>query len=280
MRTVNITSLPVILFAHKFKAEEYHGSMNKHHNAKIEVAIVTEGELNVKYNGKWYSLKRGDVLCNLFDSPLEVHSSAPHSHHTVCFGVDFEPTDDKKNNATALSFVTRPPENSTTFLHLIDEIIKSHTTNSENHLKHAGLFLQLLGELDNASRQAENNCSPYEFHYVKRAKKYIYEHLSEQIQQKDIATHLGISPEYLCTVFKKVEGVSIIHFINEFKLMHIKSMMETMNISLNQAAAQYGFSDPNYVSKLYKKYYNEPITRSVKLSIESNRATIYEPPRE
>ena len=29
-------------------------------------------------------------------------------------------------------------------------------------------------------------------------------------------------------------------------------------------APQYGFTDPNYVSKLYKKYYNETITQNAK----------------
>ncbi len=279
MRNIKITSLPVILFAHKFKAEEYHGNIDKFRPAKIEITVVTDGELTVMQNGESTTLTRGDVICNLFEDTLYVNASKPHSHHTVCFGVDFEWTAPDKKHALALSFVSRPPENSNVLLHLIDEIIKSHTTNADNQMKLSGLFLQLLGELDNLCRQSENVCSPYELHYVKRAKKYIYEHLSEPIQQKNIATHLGISPEYLCAVFKKAEGVSIIRFINEFKLMHIKSMMETLGIPLNQAAAQYGFSDPNYVSKLYKKYYNEPITRSVKLSIESNEATIYEPPR-
>ena len=40
--------------------------------------------------------------------------------------------------------------------------------------------------------------------------------------------------------------------------------MQTKHIPLNRAAAQYGFSDPNYVSKLYKKYYNESITQAAK----------------
>ena len=46
----------------------------------------------------------------------------------------------------------------------------------------------------------------------------------------------------------------------ELKLENVRNLMETRNIPLWQAAAQYGFSDPNYVSKLYKKYYNDNIT--------------------
>ena len=164
MRSIRITSLPVILFAHKFKAEEYHGAIKKHINSKIEITVVTEGTLAIEQNGENHVLERGDVICNLFESKLTVDAKDPHSHHTVCFGVDFELTDINEKNALVLPLVTHPAQSSTLLLHLIDEIIKSHTTNSENHMKHSGLFLQLLGELDNINRQSENNYSPYEFH--------------------------------------------------------------------------------------------------------------------
>ncbi len=40
--------------------------------------------------------------------------------------------------------------------------------------------------------------------------------------------------------------------------------METRGLTLAKASAMYGFSDPNYVSKLYKKYFNTTITRKMK----------------
>ena len=55
-------------------------------------------------------------------------------------------------------------------------------------------------------------------------------------------------------------------FINEIKLTHVRSLMENDRLTLSQAAAQYGFSDPNYVSKLYRRYFNETITEAVKIS--------------
>lgn len=100
--------------------------------------------------------------------------------------------------------------------------------------------------------------------YIKRAKRYIYDHITEPIVQKDVALMLGITPEYLCTIFKKSEGRSLIRFINEAKLSLIRNMMENEQTTLAKAATQYGFTDPNYVSRLYKKYYNETITQNAK----------------
>jgi AraC-like DNA-binding protein len=53
-------------------------------------------------------------------------------------------------------------------------------------------------------------------------------------------------------------------FINETKLARIRLMMESKGISLHQAALQYGFADPNYVSRLYKKYYGRALTEEIK----------------
>jgi len=138
------------------------------------------------------------------------------------------------------------------------------SSNPENTLKLSGLFIQLIGEVEQAVRVSHIKASPGEIRYVDRAKKYIYEHISEPIAQNDIATFLDITPEYLCSIFKKCEGRSVIRFINETKLTRIKMLMENNQLSLRQASAQYGFSDPNYVSKLYKKYYNETITQAAK----------------
>ena len=85
-------------------------------------------------------------------------------------------------------------------------------------------------------------------------------HLKEPILQKEVAAHLLITPEYLCNIFKKATGESLIKFINSVKLTKIRALILHENLKLNQAAILYGYSDPNYVSKLYKKYYGHNIT--------------------
>ena len=56
----------------------------------------------------------------------------------------------------------------------------------------------------------------------------------------------------------------MVNFINKIKLEKIRELMEKQNLKLYQAAELLGFSDPNYVSNLYKKYYHINITDSFK----------------
>ena len=255
MSYFELKSFPTFAFAHKFSAEQYHG----HHDAgtnRIEISAITEGELSIDYDGKIFHLKEGDVLCNFFRKSSEIHAPHYHSHHTACFWVDF-----KESNKNLLPLIVK--DERSVCRHLIDEIIKTNLITPENVLKLSGLFFQLLGELDNMAEDKKAFTSG-EYHYIKKTKKYIYEHISDPISQKEIAKFLGITPEYLCALFKKNEGRTVIRFINEIKLAHVRTMLINTNVTLAQAALQYGFSDPNYVSKLYKKYYNETITHAAK----------------
>ena len=80
------------------------------------------------------------------------------------------------------------------------------------------------------------------------------------ITQKSVAQYLSITPEYLCSVFKKVEGISFQKYVNYEKLEAIKNLIEKEQAHLYEAATLFGYSDPNYVSRLFKKYYGYNIT--------------------
>ncbi len=258
MTDISMGALPRFIFAHKFSTNNYHTAFPLTFN-RIEISIITEGKLSVTCNGEKKIAQKGDIIFRYRSAPT-VDSDEFHSHHTVCFSVDI----DAEVTPFDIPVVIHSPANSLTCLHLIDRIIQVSILDPENGLTLSGLFLQLLGELDSICRSSRIQSAPGEYRYAERAKKYIYDHISDPILQNDIASFLGITPEYLCYVFKKCEGCSVIRFVNKIKLTRVRMLMENNQLSLSRASAEYGFSDPNYVSKLYKKYYNETITQAIK----------------
>ena len=52
----------------------------------------------------------------------------------------------------------------------------------------------------------------------------------------------------------------MMQYINRLKLENIKVLMEHTHLHLYEAAALYGYSDPNYVSRLYKRLFGHNIT--------------------
>lgn len=254
-----LRSLPEIRFAHRFCDACYHGHIPRREH-RIEISVITEGGFSVTQDGKTYTAVAGDIVCNFYGSSMEVVADAYHCHHTVCFSVEYDVTPGRALPPVVLHGAERREQ----CRRLIDEIIHSLALRPSHTWKTAGLFLQLLDELERCCGAQEREGTPGEDRYVAQAKRYVFEHMSQPIRQSEIAAHLGITSEYLCNVFKKCEHTSVMRFVNEAKLTGIRLMMESKGIPLHQAAAQYGFSDANYVSRLYKKYYGRPITEAVR----------------
>ena len=123
-----------------------------------------------------------------------------------------------------------------------------------------GLFLQVMEEYSHIARRLYDRDFPAYSPYVNRAKEYVYQNLQYPISEKEVAAHLGITPEYLCAVFKRANDMSLITFVNQAKLTRIRTEMEQENLRLYEAARRYGYTDANYVSRLYKRYFGKNIT--------------------
>ena len=124
----------------------------------------------------------------------------------------------------------------------------------------AAAFLELLCAIDACNRECNKPLLPAETVYASRAKEAVFSQMHLPVSQRQIAAQLGITPEYLCSVFKKAEGVSFIKYCNMAKLQAIRVLMEKEGVHLYRAAAMYGYSDANYVSKLFKKHFGYNIT--------------------
>ena len=255
MPYIKINQLPKIRFAHVFGATEYKNSIPPEKNV-IEISYVSEGETEVQDGSERYRMTKYSLSINLRNSQVKIKADKFHEHHTVCFEVEFEVTEGKDSVCLprALHFKEKDTAHD-----IVDEIIKIYTLYPERELKVGGLILSLLDQINTVARGTTQRTDLTSL-YVIKAKNYVYKHLHKPILQKEIAEHLDLTPEYLCWVFKKHTGVTLMKFINTTKLSKIRMLMMRENFKLYRAAAVYGYDDANYVSKLYKKYYGRNIT--------------------
>ena len=264
MPNIRLCGLPKIVFAHIFGNDCYENILPAA-SGRIEIDYIKSGSLNLSQCDNTYTAHENDIICNLYKSPLQVMSPVYHSHNTVCFEVDFDICTDGdirtySPEILCLPFLTPASDATIRARMLIDHIIEEHTLAPENQLSAAGMFLELIEALSRANLPARGQMKSSESIYVTKAKKFIYTNLSCKLRQRDVASHLGISPQYLCDIFKKAEGVPLMYYINRMKLDKIRLLMKNEHMNLNRAAALYGYTDPNYVSRIYKKYYGKNIT--------------------
>ena len=258
MNFIEISSLPKILFSHIYKADAYQNRFSVRDNF-LEISYVADGSLELEVGNEKYCAKKGDVICLLHNAETILSAKNFHCHHTVGATVNWNVSTDEQNSLI-LPTVTPAKNNTNTICHLIDDFVHNQIVYKESKALGATKFLEVLCAIDKCNRKAQIIDIPSELQYTYRAKKYIHHNIHNCITQNSIAEHLGISPEYLCAVFKKTEGTTIMRYINELKLENIKTLMVQENVHLYEAAAIYGYSDPNYVSRLYKQLFGYNIT--------------------
>ena len=129
---------------------------------------------------------------------LIICAAEHHEHRTVCFSVPYEWAEELAEDVLPLPLCTTDEACCRRCRRLIDEILLRHTTDPDGELYCAGLFLQLLAELAECSRQPSLLQADGSYRHVRKAKEYIFAHLHDPIRQQEIAAQLGITPEHLC----------------------------------------------------------------------------------
>ena len=260
MQHFQITGIPQMQFAHVFRAESYHRQFPPREGL-IEITCITRGCLHTRKNGRLFSAREGDITCDLFESPQQFDADGFHEHHTVGFRVSVTPADAAEADCLSIPYLTPDAPALRPIRQRIDEIIRHSTLCPDDGLYRSGQLLMLLAELHAYHRAAAPSGTA--MHHAERAKQYIAAHLHEPISQREIAAALGITPEYLCAVFKESEGETLIHYTNRLKLHTILAIMQNERIPLCEAAAMYGYSDPNYVSRLYRRCFGRTLTEAL-----------------
>ena len=258
MNSIEVTAMPSLRFAHIFSAHNYQNTFEPVKNF-IEIAYVQEGSQEVEVGGKKYQVEKKDVICLIRDTPISIKSSDFHRHHTVGINIEWTYTD-KNINGLILPVVTFAKNKTSDICNQIDWFIHNSFVCEQSPTKSAAAILDLLCKIDECNRKSLTDDLSGEYIYVYKAKKFINRHIYEPIEQKAIAKHLGITPGYLCSIFKKSENMTLMKYINTEKLNGVKTMINTKNIPLYEASAFYGYSDPNYVSRLYKQIFGFNIT--------------------
>ncbi|MFB4162503.1 response regulator [Alteribacillus sp. JSM 102045] len=131
------------------------------------------------------------------------------------------------------------------------------------HLNNVAMPVLQLNELQTDQdwyafiRQAFLNAR---YHYqsldkIERAKKYIDEHVNEAISLEEIAEYTDLSPAYFSNLFKETLGENFIDYVTKRRIEKATAMMKEQAYTLKEISFTVGYKDPNYFSRVFKKYY-------------------------
>ncbi|WP_182431630.1 response regulator [Clostridium sp. AF32-12BH] len=88
---------------------------------------------------------------------------------------------------------------------------------------------------------------------VKKALSLIETYYSQGITLEELAERLCVTDEYLSTLIKKETGMSFTETLRKVRIERMKELLLHSGLKLNQIAEMVGYSDPKYMSKVFKE---------------------------
>lgn len=114
-----------------------------------------------------------------------------------------------------------------------------------------GWFLKKIGE---AARHIGMKQQERSNDVVEKAKQYIKARFQENVSLEKTAREIGISPYYLSRLFKETQGSSYIDYLTGLRIEYAKESLADREKSIKEICAGSGYGDPNYFSRIFKKW--------------------------
>jgi AraC-like DNA-binding protein len=90
---------------------------------------------------------------------------------------------------------------------------------------------------------------------VKAVREYLQEHFAETISLDQVATEHNMNTFYLSRAFSQEFGASITDVLAGVRMERARELLEDAELSVKQIAYQVGYTNGNYFSKVFRRYY-------------------------
>ena len=108
-----------------------------------------------------------------------------------------------------------------------------------------------------------------------QAKGYIKAHYgSAELSAKQVADHVGLTPNYFSNVFKQYVGVSFVKYLTGYRMDKAKELLRTTDKTVVEIAEEVGYHNPNYFSAVFHRATGVPPLRFRKADEEIFRPRV------
>lgn len=93
---------------------------------------------------------------------------------------------------------------------------------------------------------------------IENVKKYIDDNFASDVSLKYVADQVGLSSYYLSKLFKKEEGVNFKDYVIMVRMEKAMNLINEGKLNINEIACAVGYTNANYFSQAFHKYYGIP----------------------
>ncbi|MBQ0027711.1 MAG: AraC family transcriptional regulator [Lachnospiraceae bacterium] len=111
-----------------------------------------------------------------------------------------------------------------------------------------------LDKIKKAATNISTGSTDHTHHVIKKAIDYIENNFSKDISLDEISQELNLSSYYFSKLFKEEKGEGFVEYLNSRRISEAKELMKNQEKSIKEISNECGYADPNYFSRIFKKY--------------------------
>ncbi|WP_256757029.1 AraC family transcriptional regulator [Cohnella sp. WQ 127256] len=215
-----------------------------------DVLFVPSGGLHVGYSLADCPVQYMSIVFNtslLEDSaidPAYQRYIKPFMVSKVSSPVKLSQTDE--NSAKVQSLLQQMIEEFTTKDAAYQLAIKTHMLLLFIHIARLSLPNDATGT---SSEPPSRNLEPF-----KQLIRYLESHYSDKLSIEQAAKYVNLSSFHFCKTFKKITGRTFIEYVNLYRMNEADRLLLESTLSVTEIAERIGCDNPNYFTKLFKRY--------------------------
>ena len=238
--------------AYPVKEVLFYCNVSTSHNTKIEpkpipyydLTFVLKGSLTYLANGKTYVLQENDVLL-LPPDTLRARLAGTRAVQYVSFNFLI-------GENTALPSLPFYRNAVSEEMRRLIALFPHRTLSPLYHAreKACNLLNYILLELTDVIALPSTNPN------VIAMLQYVDGHINQPLSLSAVADHVHLSREYTAFLFKRETGKTVTDYVGERKMLLAKGMIQAGEHSLQEIAAELGFENYAYFSRLFKRHFH------------------------
>lgn len=259
-RKFNDPSFPLTLTLYPTR-RIMHSYVNVHWHPEPELLYIQDGDYEIYSEKGDFTLHTGEI-CLI--PPSKVHAiralCPTGNYWSICFSIDliqmadmhfFQQAFVEPLKSGALQIPNKFSQQkgltpkATASIHQI-----LHGDQGQQFL---GLFSFLLEILPVCRKVTKNTDLRQSSNATAACIRYMEANYSTRITLQELAEHVHLHPNYLCSVFKRNAGQTIFAYLNTLRIRKARTLLAKGNLSISQVAEQVGYADIDHFSHTFKQ---------------------------
>lgn len=223
-----------------------------HWHDKLELLLFLTDNTKVLCDDKLYPIQQGDLLVI---NPCVLHQNFGGRYY--CIHIRKEFFEGMGCDSRAIMPFIKADEN---ILHMVERMCNAGQEKQEwSLLEVKALAYQLMAYLlkhykAESKPVGKETAKVGKTGQVDQILDYIANHCHEKITTAILSQICHLNENYLCALFKNKMGITIGEYINNFRVEKATVLLRNTSFSITEIAAQVGFDDPGYFTRVFKKH--------------------------